>query len=257
MRGKIAAVLLLLLLSSCAAPAEGAASGAAEAPAPAAQAQPAQVEHMRSSMVESSARPLLEAEILAAYERAVRVYGWFDLAPLSLSGESAFLDGRRYERVDAEGIEDLEDLRSYLRGVFSRELTDRLLDGETARIQYREVDGALYASGSRRERDAARARSGSRRNSWTRPPMPSMCWWICWTPTGRAWWDWRAGPSPMFSWRTAGSSRSSKWSTERSKKRLLGGEAVREVLFSQNSALQSGAAGRGTQKSYAKNLKFA
>ena len=154
MRGKIAAVLLLLLLSSCAAPAEGAASGAAEAPAPAAQAQPAQVEHMRSSMVESPARPLLEAEILAAYERAVRVYGWFDLAPLSLSGESAFLDGRRYERVDAEGIEDLEDLRSYLRGVFSRELTDRLLDGETARIQYREVDGALYASGSRRERDA-------------------------------------------------------------------------------------------------------
>lgn len=154
MRGKNAAALLsLLLLAGCAAPLEEAAPDAA--PAPAAQAQTARVESMRSSWVESAARPLLEAEILAAYDRAVRVYGWFDLAPLPLSDETALVEGRRYHRVDADGIEDLEDLRTYLRGVFSQGLTDRLLDGKTARIPYREVDGVLYAYDARRERDAS------------------------------------------------------------------------------------------------------
>lgn len=150
MRREIAAVLLALLLAGCAAPSQEEAA----APAPAVQAPAAQAESIQSSMVEFSARPLLEPEILAAYERAVRVYGWFDLAPLPVSGESAVVDGRTCYRVEMDGIGNLEDLRAYLRGVFSRELTDRLLDGETARIQYREVDGALYVSGGRRDRDA-------------------------------------------------------------------------------------------------------
>lgn len=154
MRGRAAALLLALLLAGCAAPPEETASGGAAASAPAAEGQTARVESMRSSWVESSARPLLESEILAAYDRAVRVYSWFDLAPLPLSGESAVVDGKRYYRVDMNGIQDLEDLRAYLRGVFSQELADRLLDGETARIQYRELDGLLYACGERRERDA-------------------------------------------------------------------------------------------------------
>lgn len=151
MREKIAVLLLALLLTGCAAPSEEAALNAPPAPA---LEEPAGVESMRSSLVESSARSLLETEILAAYDRAVRVYSWFDLAPLPLSDETAVVEGKVYYRVDTAGIENLEDLRSYLRGVFSREVADRLLDGETARIQYREVDGALYASGSRRERQA-------------------------------------------------------------------------------------------------------
>lgn len=154
MRREIAAVMLTLLLTGCAAPSQEAAPAAAPAPASAVQVQTAQAESMRSSMVEFSARPLLESEILAAYERAVRVYGWFDLAPLPVSEERAVVDGRICYRVEMDGIGDLEDLRAYLRSVFSRELTDRLLDGETARVQYREVDGALYASGGRRDRDA-------------------------------------------------------------------------------------------------------
>ena len=55
-----------------------------------------------------------------------------------------------------EGIEELEDLRACLRGLFSQELTDRLLDGRSARIQYRDVDGVLFASGDGRERDAGK-----------------------------------------------------------------------------------------------------
>ena len=60
----MAALLLAFCLAGCAAP-----SGEEPVSAPAAQ-----TERMSSSMVESSARPLPEAEVLAAYERAQRVY---------------------------------------------------------------------------------------------------------------------------------------------------------------------------------------
>ena len=153
--GKIVAALLLaLFLTGCAAPPEPA---PASAPAPA--SPEAQVERMSSSMVESSSRPLPETEILAAYELAQRIYGWFDLAPLPASGESTLLEGETCFRVDMEGVRSLEDLRTYLRGVFSQELTDRLLDGRTARIQYRNAGGVLYVSGEARERDPGKGQA--------------------------------------------------------------------------------------------------
>lgn len=168
MRGKTAVVLLALLLAGCAAPSSEAASAAAPAQVP--QAEPA--ESMESAWVEYSARPLLETEIAAAYDQAVRVYGWFDLAPLPLSGESAVVEGRRYYKVDMDGIEDLEDLRAYLRGVFSQELADRLLDGRppasnTGKWRARSTPPAGAGSGTR-----AWGRPGWRRNSWTRAPTP-------------------------------------------------------------------------------------
>lgn len=100
-----------------------------------------------------------EAEILAAYQRAERIYGWFDLAPPPLTGESAAVNGAAYYRVNLEGIETLEDLRTCLRGVFSQELTDLLLDGRSARIQYRDVNGVLFAAGDSRERDAGKGQA--------------------------------------------------------------------------------------------------
>nr|WP_325211492.1 hypothetical protein [uncultured Oscillibacter sp.] len=154
---KIASALLCaLLLAGCAAPAEEASPAPVSrtAPAPAAQA-----DHMSSSLVESSARPMPEAEVLAAYERAQRVYGWFDLAPLPTSGESVSVNGAAYYRVDMEGMEELEDLRACLRGVFSQELTDRLLDGRSARIQYRDVNGVLFAAGESRDPDSGKGQA--------------------------------------------------------------------------------------------------
>lgn len=94
-----------------------------------------------------------EAEVLEAYERAWRVYAWFDLSPLPVSDESFFVEGETYYRVNMQGIQTLESLRTYLRGVFSQELTDRLLDGRSARIQYRDVNGVLCTAGSGREQD--------------------------------------------------------------------------------------------------------
>lgn len=151
MREKMAVLLLALLLAGCASP-----SKTAEVSAPDSAAPSPPVEKMSSSMVESAPRPLLETEIVSAYERAQRIYGWFDLAALPTSEESALVDGRLYYRVEADGIEDLEDLRAYLKSVFSRELTERLLEGEGVRIQYRDVDGVLYTSGGRRSRDAGK-----------------------------------------------------------------------------------------------------
>lgn len=147
------ALLLALMLTGCAAPSKEA---SAAVPAP---AQEARMERMSTSMVETSPLPLPEMEVLAAYERAQRVYGWFDLAPLPLSEESAVLGGETYRRVKMPGIEDLEDLRTYLRGVFSQELTDRLLDGTTTRIQYRNIQGVLYACGEPREPDPSKGQA--------------------------------------------------------------------------------------------------
>ena len=88
MRRTIAVLLLALLLTGCAAPSGEApalsAAGTASEPA-------ARAENMSSSLVESSARPMPETEVLAAYERAQKVYGWFDLAPLPTSEENVLL----------------------------------------------------------------------------------------------------------------------------------------------------------------------
>ena len=146
MRGNAVMLMFALLLSGCAAP------PAEEAVSP--QLAASQTEDMQASLVESAARPMLREEILTAYEHAVRVYSWFDLTPLPASEETMAADGKLYRRVNMDGIGELEDLRTYLRSIFSQELADRLLDGETARIQYREFDGALYVTGEFRNRDS-------------------------------------------------------------------------------------------------------
>ena len=79
-----------------------------------------------STLVEGQARPLTEGEIRSAYDRAVNAYGWFDLTPLPTTSQQETVDGWLYQKVDYPGIEDLADLRAYLRVVFSQELTDRL-----------------------------------------------------------------------------------------------------------------------------------
>lgn len=151
MRKITAALLAALLLTGCAAPSEERGETPSPAPTPEVQA-----ENMSASLVEASALPPPEAEVLAAYELAQRVYGWFDLAPLPTAGEPAMVNGTAYYQVNMRGIEKLEDLRACLRGVFSQELAERLLDGGTSRIRYRDVNGVLCASGEGRERNAGK-----------------------------------------------------------------------------------------------------
>lgn len=136
--------LILLLLSGCAGDA-----GPAEPAAP-------PEEDLSATQLEADPRPLTEEEILAAYRRAEEAWGWFCREPLPDSGETLRLEGGTYRRVDYPGMESVDDLRAYLRGLFSAELTDRLLSMGDGRPLYRDVEGALYVSFAGRDRDGSR-----------------------------------------------------------------------------------------------------
>ena len=127
-------MLLMLLLCGC---------GAGEMR----EAAPAQPEEAAAE----EAPQIAQEEILSAYQRADAACGWFTLEPLPDSGERVTVDGTVYRKVKAEGMDELEDLRTYLNSVFSPELTERLLSGGPP--TYREIEGALYVTGQGRLRD--------------------------------------------------------------------------------------------------------
>ena len=68
----------------------------------------------------------------------------------AVSSRSALAGARRGR---ARGVGSLAELRLNVRGVVCEELTERLLSGESSRIQYREIDGALYVTGEAREQE--------------------------------------------------------------------------------------------------------
>ncbi|WP_297871579.1 hypothetical protein [uncultured Oscillibacter sp.] len=154
MRKRLAALLLaaltawvLLLAPGCAAPA-GDVPGRTAVPGP----RPPEGGGLRSSRVESEARPLSDEEILDAYSRAETLYAWFDLEPLPGAGPAVVTDGALYRQVDREGIQTMEDLRTCLRAVFSQDLTERLLDTGGDIPLYRDIEGVLCVTGNGRDR---------------------------------------------------------------------------------------------------------
>ena len=159
-------LILTLLLAGCGGEVrrEEAAAPLPESPArvevsaegPQAPEVPETPETLEAAQVESDARMPTEEEILGDYDRAVQIYGWFDLAPLGEGGETVTEDGTVYRRVSAAECGTMEELRRNLRSVFTESLTERLLSGEEGRIRYREFDGALYVAGAGRERTPGR-----------------------------------------------------------------------------------------------------
>lgn len=145
MKRRICLWLMILLLSGC-----GVDAPAAPEPSEAEQGG------LSAARLEADPRPLTEEEILAAYRRAEEAWGWFCREPLPDSGETLRLEGCVYRRVDCPGMETADDLRAYLRGLFSAELTDRLLSmGEDCPL-YRDIEGALYVSFTGAPGDSAR-----------------------------------------------------------------------------------------------------
>ena len=159
-------LILTLLLAGCGGEVrrEEAAAPLPENPArvevsaegPQAPEVPETPETLEAAQVESDARMPTEEEILGDYDRAVRIYGWFDLTPLEDSGETVTENGTVYRRVNAVECGTMEELRRNLRSVFTESLTERLLSGEEGRIRYRDIDGALYVTGEGRERGSGR-----------------------------------------------------------------------------------------------------
>ena len=65
------------------------------------------------------------------------------VSPLPDTGQTVSQDGRIYRRVD--GMEELEDLRIYLNGLFAPEVTERLLTTGGDTPMYRDIDGACMS----------------------------------------------------------------------------------------------------------------
>ena len=145
-------LVLTLLLVGCGGEGEVAAPLPPESPTPVSVEAPPEAETLEAAQVESDARMPTEQEILGDYDRAVRIYGWFDLTPLEDSGETVTEDGTVYRRVSAAECRTMEELRLNLRSAFTEALTERLLSGEEGCIHYRDIDGALYVTGEGRER---------------------------------------------------------------------------------------------------------
>ena len=119
-RSVLILTLALWVLAGCGAAPGADGSAAGEMPPVLVEAAaPEGEDGLSAALLEREARPLTEEEILAAYDRAEEAYGWFYLATLPCGSEGRTVDGWIYRRVDYPGMENLADLRAYLRGLFS------------------------------------------------------------------------------------------------------------------------------------------
>lgn len=155
-------VLAAVLLSGCGAAEQTAApsavSGSRGELAMVVSAAPVQsaagsTETMGAARTQGSDRDLPEEEVLAAYDRAVTAYEWFDLNPLPCGGPVVLEGGIGYQRVEYAGFDTLDDLRTYLRSLFSEDVISRLLPEDAQTPRYRNIDGGLYVHPGGREAD--------------------------------------------------------------------------------------------------------
>lgn len=155
--GLLAALLpAILLLSSCGNAVLGdpaSASPAGEASGEVGRPAASETMTFQAEDVKSAAVTLTDEEVLAAYDRAVAAYGWFRLKTLPCDDASAIVEGSLYQRVDYAGIGTIEELRTYLRGIFSQEVIDQLLPEDDSVPLYRDIDGQLYVIPSSRQPD--------------------------------------------------------------------------------------------------------
>ena len=107
----------------------------------------------------NKAIPLTDEEIQAAYFRAEEAYGWFSRETRPCGEKTQTIDGWLYYPVEYPGMENLADLRAYLRGLFSEELVDALLASGGAHPLYQDVDGTLYVLPTSRERDESKGQA--------------------------------------------------------------------------------------------------
>ena len=85
-----------------------------------------------------------QADVLAAYDEAARLYDWFDLAPMPLDESDSVREGENtYFRVLDENITSTEALRFRLEEAFTPDLAEEIFN--KAPEQYRDFDGKLYA----------------------------------------------------------------------------------------------------------------
>ena len=109
-----------------------------------------------ATQTQNAPPPLSEEALLYAYDRAVEAYGWFDLATLPCGEESVTADGYAYQPVEVDGLDTLEDLRTYLASLFAQSVIDRLLPADQLGARYRDVNGRLCVRPASRGTDASK-----------------------------------------------------------------------------------------------------
>lgn len=155
---RAALLLAAALLSGCGGGETAQTSPASErgAAAPSAQQTAEATGSLHAAQTRESSRELTEEEVLAAYDRAVSVYEWFELNPLPSGGPVREEGGVEYRRVEYAGFHTLDDLRTYLESLFSEDLTAHLLNRDSVAPRYRDIDGALYVRPDGRAADAGK-----------------------------------------------------------------------------------------------------
>lgn len=87
-----------------------------------------------------------EATVRNRFEKALEVYGWFDLCSLEVdTSRSYVVDGKTYYRVVSEEVPDFQILRTIVYDLFSAEIGDALFRGDGENIPYRDINGELYS----------------------------------------------------------------------------------------------------------------
>lgn len=121
--------------------------------APAAEVPDRAAETISTAKTEGTNHQLTEEEILAAYDRAITAYEWFDLNPLPCGGPVVKRGGASYQRVKYAGFDTLDDLKTYFGSLFSQEVIDRLFPENEETPRYLDIDGELYVRPGGREAD--------------------------------------------------------------------------------------------------------
>ena len=91
------------------------------------------------------------ALVLASYQRAAAVYGWFALGTAPVSEQSEKTGYGDYYRLDYPGVTSRAELETFLNTLFAPDITARLL--KEGKEQFIDLDGALYCLDAARGSD--------------------------------------------------------------------------------------------------------
>ena len=87
-----------------------------------------------------------EAAVRNAFDKAVEVYGWFDLCSLDNdSADTVEYGGETYNRVVSDAVPSYGELRTLVYDLFDTATGDALLREDSETPPYIEANGALYA----------------------------------------------------------------------------------------------------------------
>lgn len=100
---------------------------------------------VQDSSIQANPASLTKAQVLNAYDRAATAVEWFRSGNMPCSDETVRVDDKLYRKVKYAGIETMEDLKTYLRGIFSEDLVEKLTGSKNQTPpRFRDVQGSLY-----------------------------------------------------------------------------------------------------------------